>query len=133
MAGFEVIVRPVILPDIRPQRPRTLAPEDNADSGIAVLSGSGGKMIDLTQSESTSVSRSKHIEKKRKFDVERVYHKDDAGKIDKDQFVDVERVKKIDMVDGLGAPTSIRYEDPPPRDNVEVLETDQVRTNPKAP
>ena len=40
-AGFEVIVRPVILPNIRPASPRVLVPEDDPSSGVAVLSGSG--------------------------------------------------------------------------------------------
>ncbi len=37
MAGLEVVVRPVVFPNIRPAPARALAPEDNPDQGIAVL------------------------------------------------------------------------------------------------
>jgi hypothetical protein len=130
MSGFEVIVRPVILPDIRPSRPRILPQQDDPSQGIATLSGSGGGLIDLSQSESHSWSRSIQKEKKRKFDKERIYKKDDAtGEVDKSTYVDVERLKWIQTSDGIGVSSSVRYADPPERDNVEILEKDQVRTD----
>jgi hypothetical protein len=133
MSGFEVIVRPVILPDIRPSRPRILPQQDDPSQGIATLSGSGGSLIDLSQSESHSWSRSIQKEKKRKFNKERIYKKDDAGTVDKSTYVDVERLKWLQTLDGAGVSGSIRYADPPERDNVEVLEKDQVRINEDAP
>jgi hypothetical protein len=130
MAGFEVIVRPVILPNIRPPPPRVLLPEADPSQGIVVLGGSGGGLIDLSQSGSASFSVSKGKETKRKFDVERIYHKDDeddGGEVDKDQFMDVERLKSLSSRDGNGIESSMSYADPPERDNVEILKRNQER------
>ena len=134
MSGFEIIVRPVILPDIRPSQPRILPQQDDPSQGIATLSGSGGGLIDLSQSESHSWSRSIQKEKKRKFAKERIYKKNkDTGTVDKSTYVDVERLKWLQTQDGAGVSSSVRYADPPERDNVEVLEDNQVRTNKDAP
>jgi hypothetical protein len=141
MAGLEVVVRPVVFPNIRPAPARALAPEDNPDQGIATLSGSGGRLIDLPHSLSASVSRNKQeTETKRVVDTERVYQVEDDGTINKDNFVDVDRTTKA------------RFEEPDPdagaspaersrraikriygqhveqRANIEVLETDKVIT-----
>jgi homoaconitase/3-isopropylmalate dehydratase large subunit len=128
MTGFEVIVRPEILPDIRPARqPRMPAPTAAADQNMAVLSGGSAQMIDLTTSTSYSSSKTKQVEKKRKFNKERIYHKDDDGTIDKSQYIDVERIKKIEYMSG--DPSQTVYAEPPQRDNVEILEKDQIRNN----
>jgi hypothetical protein len=130
MAGFEVVVRPVILPDIRPAPPRVLLPSANPDQGVAVINGGSGRLIDLTRSETHSWSRSIMKETKRKFAKERIKKKDDkTGAVDKDTYVDVERLKKVWMVDGNGVFVQARYADPPPRDNVEILQDNQVRNN----
>ena len=129
MAGFEVIVRPAVLPDIRPPPPRILAPEDDPTRGIAVLRGLGGKLVDLTQSEQASWSRSRPVEVKRKFNVERVYKMDDDGStVHRGTFIDTERMFKLYTFDGLNT-IETRFADPPPRPNVEVLKENQERVN----
>jgi hypothetical protein len=131
MADFEIIVRPAILPNIRPARqPRMPTPAAAADQNMVVLSGgnSGAKWVDLTTSTSYSMSRQKHIETKRTFDVERIYRKDDDDKVDKSQYVDVERVKKVETRDGTGVKSQTVYAKPPDRDNVKILETGVVRS-----
>ena len=129
MAGLEVVVRPVILPNIRPAPPRVLLPSTNPDQGIATISGSGGHVIDLTRSETHSWSRSIKKEKKRKYAKERIYKKDDNGTVDKSTYLDVERAKMIWTVDGNNIGESIRYADPPERDNVKILEDNKMRNN----
>jgi len=132
MAGFEVIVRPVVFPNIRPAPARALAPEDNPDQGIAVLGGSGGRLIDLPHSYSTSVSQQKpHTESKRQFDKERIYQVGQggstrSGEINRNNYIDVERLKKVRLNTEGGALKMI-YSNPPPAANVETLETDVVR------
>ena len=130
--GFEVIVRPVILPNIRPMVPRVLAPEDDPSSGTAVLGGSGGKLIDLTQSEQSSWSRSKETETRRTFVTERIYKVDEDGAVDKSTFVDVERVKKMTTVEGNGIEKQVIYADPPEKENVEIIKPSQERINQEA-
>jgi hypothetical protein len=139
MAGFEVIVRPVVFPNIRPAPPRVLAPEDDPEQGIAVISGAGGRLINLPHTWSVSVSRQgPHRETKRQVDLERVYQVDDKGNINKQNFVDVERMKKLradtkedtshsGMARGM---MKIEFSDPPPRANVETLETHVTRMPP---
>ena len=72
-AGFEVVVRPVVFPSIRPVA-RVFVPEDAPDKGIAVIGGSGGKLIDLPHSSSVSSSKSRMVEVKRVYDIARVYY-----------------------------------------------------------
>jgi hypothetical protein len=127
MAGFEVIVRPVVFPNIRPAPARALAPEDNPEQGIAAITGSGGRLIDLAHNWSVSVSRNRpQQETKRQFSKERVYQKDKQGKINRDNFIDVERLSKI-RLDTEQGPIKVIYNDPPKVDNVEVIETDLTR------
>jgi hypothetical protein len=127
MAGFEVVVRPVVFPNIRPAPPRVLAPEDDPTQGIAVISGSGGKLIDLPRSWSVSVSYQKpHQEAVRQFDKERVFQKDEKGNINKQNYIDVERLKRV-RLDADEGPIKMLYADPPKVDNVETLETDVTR------
>jgi hypothetical protein len=130
MAGFEVIVRPAVLPGIRPPPPRILAPEDDPTRGIAVLRGLGGKLVDLTQSEQASWTRSRPVEVKRKVDVERIYKMDDDGStVHRGTFVDVERMTKLTTYDVNGNRTETRFAIPPERPNVEVLKENQERLN----
>lgn len=138
MAGFEVIVRPVVLPNIRPALARVLPPVDDPTQGFAVISGSSGKVIDLSRTWSVSVSRSlPQRETKRQVDEDRIYQMEfDApihfpgqgtgGKINKNNYVDVERVKKIRLDNDEGA-TKVVYADPPPAENVERIATDVTR------
>lgn len=129
MAGFEVVVRPVVFPNIRPTAAGALAPEANPDSGVAVLNGSGGKLLDLPRSWSISVThRREQQETKRQYDRKKVYQKNDDGSINKDNFVEVEVLKKVrfDGGDDQGAINMI-YTQPPDDDNVETTATDLTR------
>ena len=127
MTGFEVIVRPAVFPNIRPSPPRILAPADNPDQGLVVLTGGGAKWVTTSFTWNVSVSRdAPHKETKRQFNVERVYQKDDDGNINKDNFVDVERLRKLKLFTLLGD-LKVIYADPPKRDNVETKLKDQSR------
>jgi hypothetical protein len=129
MAGLEVVVRPVVFPNIRPAPARALAPEDNPDQGFAVINGTGGKMLDLPHSWSVSVTkRNQQQETKRQYDTEKVYQVNDNGTINKKNFVEVERLKKVrlDAGDDQGA-LKVIYAQPPTLDNVETTGTDLTR------
>ena len=103
MAGLEVVVRPVVFPNIRPPLPRILAPADNPDQGIATFSGSGGRLIDLQHSINDSISRQRtETQTKAVVDTERVYQVDKDGNINKDNYIDVDRTTKA------------RFEEPDP-------------------
>jgi hypothetical protein len=130
MTGFEVIVRPVVFPNIRPQAPRVLAPASDPTQGIATIGGSGGRVIDLPHSWQVSSSHTvAQTETERTYDVDRIYKKDDGGVIDEDSgsYVDVERIKKAIMKDPDGSATTYHYADPPTADNVKTLQTNLVR------
>jgi len=139
MAGFEVIVRPVILPVIRPARARLLAPADDPAQGITTLSGSGGKLIDLTFSETNSWSKSHQVETQRTVDRERVYQKKPPtpehpeGEIERENYIDVERVRKLEMRGPNGELLRYDYALPSRSDNVEVLQENVTIKNPNAP
>lgn len=125
--GFEVIVRPAVLPNIRPPLAQVLPPEDNPEQGMAIIKGSNPGAIGASLTWSVSVTHDlPHKETKRQYDTDRVYQKDKAGKINKSNYVDVERLKKVRMEAAEG-PFRYLYAEPPPRDNVEVIETDMVR------
>jgi hypothetical protein len=129
MAGLELVVRPVVFPNIRPAQARMLAPESNPDQGIAVISGTGGKLIDLTHSWSASHTETKQQqETKRQYDVEKVYQVNDDGTINRDNFIEVERLKKVKLDDGgAQGPIRVIYAEPPPANNIEVKFTDMLR------
>jgi len=97
MAGFEIIVRPVVFPDIRPQATRSLPPEDDPEKGKCTIGGSGGGLIGVSYSSSMSASRASQKEKKREVDEARVYQQEDNGAINQDNFVDIQVAKKIYM------------------------------------
>ena len=132
MAGFEVIVRPVVFPNIRPGPARVLQPADDPEQGKCVLSGGSGKFMGVSLSRSISVSKqSPHKENKRQYDVERVYQVDEQGNINKANFVDIERLSRI-RLDSDGGDDNQEilnetYAKPPKADNIETLETDQTR------
>lgn len=101
MAGFEIVVRPVVFPNIRPAPAQPLSPADDPERGFAVIHGNGGKQIDLTFSWSGSASSSQRTEIKRRVDEVRVYQKKSNGKVNKKNYVDLDVVNKIWM---KGAP-----------------------------
>lgn len=131
MAGLEVVVRPVVFPNIRPQTPRVLPPLDDPEQGFATISGGGGNLLDLPYSRSVSISSgSPRREVKRQFDVDRVYQKDKDGNINRKNYVEVERLKKIHATNGdANSDIKVILAGPPERDNVETIETDKTRTS----
>jgi hypothetical protein len=137
--GFEVVVRPVVFPDIRPapaqpQPPATSDPKQ----GIATIHGSNGKFLDLAYSWSVSSSQSNPNETKRRVDVVRVYQQEDdgsvagglaaprAGTINKDNFVDIEVANRVWMDDGT---VQSRYTYAPVQeaDNIEIRERNKIK------
>jgi len=123
--GLEVVVRPVVLPNIRPATPRVLLPSaDSPEQGLCVLSGGGGKFVGTSYSWSVNISKSKpKKEEKRQVDKKRVYKVDEQGNVDKDTFVDVEQTKKIKLKGEADTDKIIYgpYSDP---ENIETLEKD---------
>jgi len=125
---FEVVVRPAVVPNIRPApaQPSPPAPGDSSQ-GMATIHGASGRYLELPYSVSFSTSTPKYKEKKRRVDEARVYQKDDDGKINKDNFVDVQSANKVWMDTsqikaGTNITTTYTYtslaDDPP--DNVEI-------------
>ena len=132
MTGFEVIVRPVVFPNIRPAPQRVLAPVDNPEQGLVTLTGGGAKWVGISYGWSVSVTRdAPHKEVKRQYAVERVYQMDEDGNINKENFIDIERLKKIKvktpMPDGTLQDTKLIYKDPPKRDNVKLFDDNLSR------
>jgi hypothetical protein len=125
MAGLETVVRPVVFPVIRPTPKQSAAAKDNPNQGKAVITGSSGKTIDLPYSWSVSSSESRRRETKRRYDQARVYQKDDNGKINKDNFVDVNVANKIWYKDG-DIDSKVYYARVKEKDNVEIKKTDQI-------
>jgi hypothetical protein len=135
MRGLEVVVRPVVFPNIRPAPARLLPPEDDPDKGKAVISSSGGSMVGTSNSFSYSMSRSKPTETERRVDEVRVYQKEDDGTINRDNFVDVEVANKIWMDEG-DRPDEDRmkeyhYAPVEETDNVEIRRKDVIKKNPE--
>jgi hypothetical protein len=128
MAGFETIVRPVVFPNIRPLPARVLAPPDDPTKGMAVIKGSTPSKLGGSRSWSVSISRQlPQEETKRVYDKERVYQKDDKGNINKNNYVDIERLSRIRIEGASDPPQRITFTAPPKVDNVETLEKDLVR------
>lgn len=136
MAGFEVIVRPVVFPNIRPAPTRSLPPADDPESGQAVLSGGSGQVISLTHSYNASASRPGGTEKKRKFDVARIRPANGSGGSsrsaragsDDDVFIDVEVVKRVEMQSATESSTW-NYTPIQESENIKIIKRDQTRTS----
>lgn len=97
MAGFEVIVRPVVFPNIRPAPTRSLPPEDDPKKGVCVIHGSGGQLVDLPASWSVSTSKQRSTETERRVDEVRIYQEEEDGTVNKKNFIDVEVANRIKM------------------------------------
>lgn len=131
MAGFETIVRPVILPGIRPAPRYSVVPEADPAKGLAVIRGSSAKTIDLPYSFSVSSSQSRPVEKQRRVDVVRVYQ-EEAGDavarstVNRDNYVDIEIANQITMADGA-ATSPYRYANAGESSNVSILSRNEIR------
>jgi hypothetical protein len=133
MAGFEIIVRPVVFPSIRPAPTRSLPPADDPESGQAVLSGGSGQVIALTHSYSASASRPGGTETKRKYDVARIRPEQSDGSSrsaraggDDDVFIDVEVLKEVELQNDSGSSTW-KYTPIMESENIKIIRRDQTR------
>ena len=97
MAGFEIVVRPVVFPDIRPGPAQPVPPADDPDKGFATIHGNGGHQFSTSSSYSSSLSSSQRSEIERREDEARVYQKKDDGTINKKNFVDIRAANRIKM------------------------------------
>jgi hypothetical protein len=97
MAGFEIVVRPVVFPDIRPAPAQPVPPADDPTKGFATIHGNGGHSFSTSSSYSASASSSQRTEIKRREDEARVYQKKKDGKINKKNFVDIRAPNKVWM------------------------------------
>jgi hypothetical protein len=95
MAGFEVVVRPAVFPDIRPAPAQPVPPADDPTKGFATIHGNGAQILSVSYSYSSSASSNTHSEIERREDEARVYQKTDDGKINKNNFVDVRAVNRL--------------------------------------
>jgi len=125
--GFEVVVRPAVFPNIRPAPPRVLAPADDPTQDIAVIGGGSGKFVGTSMSWSASLSRENpHKEAARQFNKERIHQVDEKGNVNKQNYVDVERLTKVRLNTDAG-PLKVIYADPPELNNVVTIASDQTR------
>lgn len=146
MAGFEVVVRPVVFPNIRPPAARSLPTAADPTQGFCTIHGSSGKVVDLPYSWNVSTSNSRPQEMKRRVDEVRVYQQEDDGTVNKKNFVDVHVANKIWTVDsGVGeirdgvfipkqgsgkVTTPTTYTKQIPEDNIEIRKIDIIKKNP---
>jgi hypothetical protein len=130
MAGFEVVVRPAVFPDIRPPPARSLPIEDAPDKGIAVINGIGNSIIDLTYSFSSSWTRARLVESRRTFDTVRVYARrgsGSSGSVDKSTYVDFEVATAIDYFDNGQETLGTQYARPQASKGVEIISSGNTR------
>ncbi len=129
MAGFEVVVRPAVLPDIRPPPARSLPIEDAPDKGIAVINGIGNAIVDLTYSFSSSWSRNRLVEVRRHFDKVRVYASKPDGTYDYNTYIEYEVLTSIEYLEN-GQPTiGQQYARPLESAGVEIIQRGLTRNN----
>ena len=140
MAGFETVVRPMILPNIRPAVAQRIV-NDDPEQGKCVISGQGAATITNTYTNSVSITRSGATETKRQFDEVRIYSGEatgggavaargarEASQTD-GPYIDVEVVKKI-WLKGNGSEKFTRhYAEVELEDNMVLLNTDMVRSS----
>jgi hypothetical protein len=151
MAGFEVVVRPVVFPDIRPSPPRSLPPQDDPTKGFAVIKGNGAKSMTTSESFSMSMSKSRPMETERRSDEVTIYQQDDDGTVNRDNFVKMNVANRIKMrrqegdpvppapdAGGLPRPQRLGVEETSyykrvePSENVEIGRVDIIEKNPAA-
>ena len=137
MATFETLVRPVVFPNIRPQRAQSLAPEDDPTKGIAVIKGASGRVIDLPSSWSQQTTRERHVEIQRRVDEVRVSQMDDNGNVNEENFVDLFITNKAWFKKGGktitgGADDIVYYKRAAETDNIKIRDTDKIIKNPQA-
>ena len=99
---FEVVVRPLVLPNIRPRPAQTLPPVADPSKGFCEIKGNPAKEVTFSNSRSMSMSKSHNVETERTVDTARIYQQEDNGTVNKDNFVDVDVARRIKMRGGAG-------------------------------
>ena len=124
MAGFEVIVRPVIFPDIRPRAKQSLPPQDDPEKGFAVIKGNPAQSVDLTYGWGASSSKTSPVEIERRVDKARSYQQEEDGTINRKNFVEFDVANRITTNEQLGlkpAEYKVEYYQPIQEDlNIEI-------------
>jgi hypothetical protein len=104
MAGFEVVVRPAVFPNIRPAPARSLPPADDPTKGFCEITGGGSFPVQLSFSQTVSTSKSKPVEMERRSDEVRIYQENDDGTVNRDNYVDMKVANRIKMKRQEGDP-----------------------------
>jgi hypothetical protein len=138
MMGLEVVVRPVVFPNIRPAPARVLPLPADPTQGQVVINGSSTKTISESYTFSVSVSRQNpKREEVRQYDTVRVYQKTGgdggstragSGGINRSNYIDVEVLKKVRLTGDDNGPLKMIYAEMPEAENIEILETDMTRS-----
>jgi hypothetical protein len=139
MSGFEIIVRPVVFPNIRPAPSRSLPPEDDPESGRATLTGSSGQVIALSHSFTASGTMPGGSETDRTYDVARISERDEddsggdarsarAGG-DGGGYVDVEVVTQLGIRGADGKRSIWNYAPIEEADNIEIISRGNTRSS----
>jgi len=138
MAGLEVVVRPVVFPNIRPAPARSLPPADDPTKGFCEITGGGSFPVQLSFSQSVSTSKSKPVETERRVDEARIYQENDDGTVNKDNYVDVEVANRITMMrqaltkqrgEAQRVSEQNYYKRIQEEKNIEIRKRDQIRKN----
>jgi hypothetical protein len=129
MAGFETIVRPAVVPNIRPSPAQKVVAFDDPGQGFAIIHGNPAKQLNLTTTTSISISRNNGQEVERRVDQVRIYQVDEQGNINKSNFVDVEVANRLRVKDPTGRVTTY-YRPTPTADNIELLKPDIIYNTP---
>lgn len=138
MAVFETVVRPVVLPGIRPAPARTLPPEDNPDEGKCIINGNGEVTFTDSENWSSTTSGHKANEEQRQFDVVRVRTKQDgngssrraaraADDTGDDVYIDVEVLKKLWLEGSDLGKFTRKYAEVTLEENMEIIESNVIR------
>jgi len=130
--ALETVVRPAILPNIRPSAARTIVGSSDPEQGFAIIHGNPARQLNLTTSTSISISRSVGQELERRVDRMRVYQVTEGGVntdgepervVNQDNFIDVEITNRMRLKDGANRFTR-HYGRLAERDNISLLERD---------
>lgn len=136
MAGFETIVRPMILPNIRPA-PAQAVTHDDPEKGKVVIAGQGTSTITGSFNYSASIQKSSATESKRQFDEVRISPK--AGGAGARQarassdsssnvpYIDVEVITKLWFEGSDGKKFTRNYVPIEEDENVKILRRDVTR------
>lgn len=121
--GLEIVVRPVVLPNIRPRPPQipVVVDEDEEPSEIV---GNSGRAISLSHGRRWSFTRPHQTETRRTFDLMRVKNPEDS-----DQYVDVEVTTRLYTRDQRNERGKLRLRPPDETANIEAISRNNSRTN----